>query len=156
MLQYLELIAIIFSFFLFFWKLLLEHMLSNVKMWLTDMDCHDFGIITYKTVDLVVHYMYLFSFRDFLFHARCTGCKLVTRQWETHCHVGGAAYSGRCHISIFLWHTRHVIMLPFQTHSYVSRPILSKPITPWWWYCCGLGTVDQKAPRHNLISLPLK
>lgn len=119
-------------------------------------------LFTTKTVGLVANPIYLFIYQDFLFYGRYNhwmqigGFKVVTRQWETHCGAGGAVQSGRCHISIFLWHTRHVISLPFQTQLHVSRRILSKPITAWWRYCWGSGTVDQKAPRHNLISLPFK
>lgn len=62
-------------------KFLLQHMLPNVKMWVTD---KDFGIITYKTVDLVVQHIYLFIyFHDFLFYARCAGCKSAAfKLWQ--------------------------------------------------------------------------
>lgn len=62
-------------------------------------------------MDLVANPIYLFIYQDFHFYARYNHwmqicCfKVVTRQWETHCCAGGAVQSGRCHISIFLWHT---------------------------------------------------
>lgn len=69
-------------------------------------------------------------------------------QWKAQLYVGGDV-PDQCFNKVFKQYeqSNHITRFPSRLH--VFCPILSKSITHCW--CWGLGTVDQRAPRHNLI-----